>query len=154
MAAKRPGLAQALGIMKKHLLALALATCAPCGAVSPDYSALSTRVAAGDVQAFHQALALAKERPEPRKLAELADMISKFVTINPEEFLRAQLAPYPDKFSAPCFAVDYFGPDYFMDSAAEAVEAGRRGYELSSVDSPELSPVKELCLAKLNAHDA
>jgi hypothetical protein len=122
--------------------------------LAPRSTDLATRVANGDVSAFREALMLAKERPDPRKLSELADMISKFVTVNPEEFLRAQLEPYPGNINLPCFGVNYYGADYFLDVAAEAIEAARRGYKLSTVDAPELQQVKELCLAKLNGPDA
>jgi hypothetical protein len=105
---------------------------------------LANRTISGDAAAFREVLAEAQATLPGERLEELAEISSKFVLINPTEFLRAQSA-YPE-----CFGVDFLGPNYVDDFDAVIQENARRYNALESVTDPSLDVVKYRCISDLD----
>ena len=129
------------------LVALGLAALAGCAThASGEYSYfpdLARDVLAGDAQAFRQVLAQAESTPPGDQLEELAELSSRFVRLNPVEFLRAQAT------TKTCFGVSFMGASYVDNPEAEAQERSLRREALDSVADPALSQVQQRCLAEL-----
>ena len=131
-----------------HIFSFALIGLATCQAASADawtnkVRLLSSQVSSGDSAAFRRVLALAETTPPGDNLEDLAEIASRFVTINPKQFLRGQ-SHYNN-----CFGVDFMGADYVDNDAKRERELFRRRAALQSIKDPSLLPVRQVCLAKL-----
>ena len=127
------------------ILAVALQGCASTRASDYIYfPGLAAIALSGDAQAFRQVLVNAQTSSPGEQLEELAQISSKFVLVNPTEFLLAQSA-YQH-----CFGVDFMGPAFTDNDAARVRERTLRRRALGSVSDSSLSAVKARCLAVLD----
>lgn len=130
-----------------RLALLALMAAAGCATTSPSdylyFPGLASRVLAGDAQAFRQVLAQADVTPPGEQLEELAELSSRFVRIDPTEFLRGQ-AP-----STSCFGVSFMGAGYVDDPVSSQRELTLRRTALESVRDPVLASARQRCLVEL-----
>lgn len=114
------------------------------GSGCDNYAPLAVRVRSGDVAAFHEAMALMVKAKTRREHIRLGEITALFIIKDPTEYLRAQ------RDNMLCYGANLYDPDVFADSAADAYESGRRGYELKSVSDPSLTELKQQCLYRLN----
>ncbi len=108
------------------------------------YPNLAKKVLSDDARSFAQVLAKSEVVPNGAKLEELAEISSKYVRINPTEFLRVQ-AKYNH-----CFGVGFMGEDYVDNQSAKVRERKLREIALNSISEKSLVSIKQICLAKLN----
>ena len=124
--------------------ALALVGCATSHDKYLYFPGLANRALSGDASALREVLAKAQETPPGEQLEELAEISSKFVLINPTEFLRAQ------SLYQGCFGVDFLGPAYADSFDAAIAENTRRNKALESVADTTLADVKWRCISDLD----
>ena len=104
---------------------------------------LSQRASAGDPGALRSALTLAGTTPPGERLEDLADISSRFVRKDPENYLRVQ-----SEFSS-CYGVNFLGSDFVDDEPARLEEIRLRRVALESVTISALQPTRQVCLALL-----
>jgi hypothetical protein len=132
-----------LPFISTALLGLATCQAASADAWTDKISLLSSQVESGDSAAFRRVLALAETTPPGANLEDLAEISSHFVTINPNQFLRAQ-SHYKH-----CFGVEFMGADYVDNDTKREREVFRRRTALQSIKDPSLSSIRQICLARL-----
>ena len=104
---------------------------------------LARQVLADEPGAFAELLAVAHDTPGGAKLEELAELSSRYLAINPRQFLRDQSG------STHCFGVDFMG-DVFVDrDETRQAERAMRIELLESIDDPELAASQSTCLREL-----
>ena len=105
---------------------------------------LAQKASYGDSNALRQVLELSETTSPGEQLEELAEISSKFVRINPTEYLRVQ-SNYQN-----CFGVEFLGYD-FVDSEPKGQKEKRMRREaLNSITDSNLETTKLICLGKLN----
>lgn len=129
------------------LVFLALVSVPGCATTNSDeylyFPELARHVLAGDSQAFRQVLAKADVTAPGEQLEELAEISSRFVRIDPTEFLRGQAS------SGSCFGVSFMGAEYVDNRASAQHELALRRSALASVQDPVLASTRERCLGEL-----
>jgi hypothetical protein len=131
----------------RRLACICLVAFAGCATTEPSdyvyFPGLAKGVLAGDASAFEQVLAKSNVTPPGEQLEELAELSSRFVRIQPREFLRVQSS------ASTCFGVAFMGPEYVDDPVARTREQDLRRKALESVFDPALASIKLRCLGEL-----
>jgi hypothetical protein len=107
------------------------------------FPTLAKEVLAGNSQAFRELLERAKITDPGEQLEELAELSSRFIRLNPVDFLQAQST------AESCFGVSFMGSRYTDDPAAKANERNLRRTALESVTKRSLLNIKQRCLSEL-----
>lgn len=106
---------------------------------------LATRSLAGDGAAFRTVLAKAETLPPGEQLEELAEISSRYLFVDPADFLKAQSR------HVGCFGVDFMGAAYVDNPDARSRERAARYRTLEAVADPALARIRQSCLAVLGA---
>ena len=105
---------------------------------------LARSVLSGDDDAFGEVLFKAETTLPGEQLEELAVISSRFVRLEPAQFLRVQSAHQH------CFGVGFMGAAYVDNQAMKQREIVLRRKALESVSDSSLASIKARCLAELD----
>jgi hypothetical protein len=104
------------------------------------FPSLERRVLQDEPGSFRELMEVARRTNPGERLEELADISGRYLSINPNEFLRVQIG------SKTCFGATFLGGAYVDRPQGAGLELQRRISILAGVNDPDLSATKRHCM--------